>query len=654
MRAHGEAPPLLHRPPLLVALAALVCLLPLPGCAGESADGVSMSAGGGGAAFDRPWTGANEPAGGADAGDEVAALDLGFVDAAGDDGLPCGPGTRCAVHVAHDEQRALSVRAAFDGAPAADLVVKFGIEEDPGHLGFISALSAYTDAEGLATVDVEASRPETGVFSVRASLEGAATPPRFFDVVVTPDGSVPLAVAVSYSGEAALETLTVALHAAGGAACAAPHLLAASAPVYLSPPVPLDQTARILDVGAGGAYTALVTARDAGQVVRAQACVEGVSISPGQSLGLELELEDSAPAWSGDFKVVAGIDVAAAAAAAGWAETMEEVLGYVAFPEGLLLPMACLQPSTQPLCAGLFAEGADGLATPAGAALSELMASSIEALAADTAWAALRAGELDLASALPAAELHGTLHFGDEPAASGAWSEGAVTLALTKLTATWEAPGACPPAAAEAGYDAECDASLHLAELPTAAEASLLAHLAGPWELTAQVSALDLSHGEMLGLLLQRALLPHLVPEAGADSWLEWLLTITGGGATCLDSSKAGACCEPWIEALTEDAAPGAGALATLLGAHCHELLQVTAAWLDASLITGEEGASFALHEACPGYDDDGDLVIDRLGDADLPCHAILSVVTGAGDATDLPLDLRATRAGVSSAAKLE
>ena len=158
----------------LVATAALLAgaLGACEEASGGSAE-TSSAGDGGGDATSVDW----DPTDGDDAtGDGMttttpAPAALAFLASAGDDGLPCvSPDDRCAVHLAHDEQREIAVAWQLEHGPLTDQVVKFGIVVDDDELGFISALSAYTGSDGVAAVTVGTSRAESGQFTVKATV----------------------------------------------------------------------------------------------------------------------------------------------------------------------------------------------------------------------------------------------------------------------------------------------------------------------------------------------------------------------------------------------------------------------------------------------------------------------------------------------------
>ena len=608
---------------------AALCLTPLWACEEAAGAGDAASLGdGGGQATRVDWDATRRT----DLADDTAAAPapatLAFLVPAGDDGLPClDPAARCAVHLAHGEQREIAVAWTLPEGPVGDQVVKFGVVDDDEELGFISALSAYTATDGVAAVSVGTSRADSGQFSVKATVEDPAVPARYFDVVVTPDGVVPLTVATSWASEAhTLATVTASLHAAE-AGCGDLAELATTAPLWSSTPTPADQHARILDAGAGGTFTLLVVGHDADAIARAWTCVEGLHVDAGTSTGILLALTARPPAWSGELDVTIGLEAAAALSAPPYDAAIAQLLTALQDPALLLLGTTCGTPGLEGLCKALFQQDGTGTPTPAGEALAGVISADATSLSKGTAWGALLAGALDLQSALGPVELNGTLSVADEPQADGSWPYGTVTLTLTSATARWQPGGPCDPK-----IEQGCDAAAHLFALENPAMAAPELELHGADLVAFDLTPLTLSIGELLQLTLRRAVLPHLVPESAApmSSWLDLLVAIAGGAPGCLDSTTAGACCASWIDALVEAPAGGAGQVATLLAAQCHALLK-TAAQSLASVMpdAGSETVELALHPDCEAVDGDGDHAVDTIGSAEAPCGGGLSLQVG-------------------------
>ncbi len=631
------------------------CLLALAltwGAAAACDDAASAGAGDAAAADLTPDFASPDPGPDSAVASDVGPLgapSLDFVTAVGSDGEACRGSGYCAVFMTPAGTPRLEVVVSEGGVPVAERVVTFKIEGDDAGIGQISRLSTYSDLEGRAWVEVSAPGATLGQFRVRAQLGASVASPVTFDVVVTPDGRVPLTVRPSYDGELKLSSVSVRAFAQAGAAgprCDDPAgLLAATAPTAVVDDLEPGRPARFLTLAAsppGTRFTVLAAGEnDAGLVVALGCDANQAQVDAGQTVSVAVPMGDRSPGFSGAFDTTARLSVADALSGP-WGPRTEAAFGVLDGDPGALALLPCTlaaaEPSLAELCALLFndpkAPHPDD-ATLLGKAVLGAIAGHVTALRQGQPWGAALAGGGSTRGALSGLEIRSTVTFATEPSASGSWTaaeagdvwdavvvrfapvvpcEGSAELAACKKKLFFATTQ--PDAPVGGGFDATVTHSLAL---------SFQSHPVG------------LRYGHMLDAVLERALLPALLGTAaggGAVSRWEDLIALALGGPGCLDKTGSGGCCAKFVASAGGLLALGSGSGT----AACEAWITASAESLRAPLLeAGGDGSGFAnlgTQAPCPAFDDDRDLVVDRFGSIDATCPFDLVVGDGDGSTT--------------------
>ncbi len=201
-----------------------------------------------------------------------------------------------------EEQATVSVRyTENDGTPIAESAVRFGLE-GTAHDSSLDALTATTDADGLASVHVIGGTT-VATFRVRVSADRAA--PAYVDVAVSDSGFGSLRAKLHYDGSRTLATRTVALFA--DTHCTDPRVQGAGSDRYGRLP---DEAEDHLFVGlpAGGTYAVVGRGEGPDGAVLAYACVDGVHVTQGAEAEADLDLSDVALVTDGDYASALSID----------------------------------------------------------------------------------------------------------------------------------------------------------------------------------------------------------------------------------------------------------------------------------------------------------------------------------------------------------
>lgn len=582
---------------------------------------------------------------GSDAG-PTGPASLDFVTAVGADGEACRGSALCAVFIKPAQSARLEVVVTGGGLPVAERVVTFKIEGDEAAIGQISRLSTYSDPEGRAWVEVSAPGATLGQFRVRALLGAAETPPVTFDVVVTPDGRVPLTVRPSYSGDLKLASVSVWVfaHADGvGPSCENPaSLLTDPTPTAAVNDLESGRPARFLTldaVGSGTQYTVLATGKnDAGLAVALGCDATQAQVDTTHAVSLALPMVDRSPGFSGAFDTTAQLSVADALSGP-WAERTQAAFALLDSDPGALALLPCTlraaEPALAELCSLLFndpkAPHPDDT-TLLGKAIVSAVAGHVAALRKGQPWGAALADGGSTRDALSSLEIRSTVSFSAEPSEQGSWTE-------AQAGDVWDA------VVVRFGPAVPCDA---VAE-PTCGKKKLFFATTQPDEpvgggfsatvtqslaLSFESHPIGLRYGPMLDAVLERALLPALLGTGaggGAVSRWEDVIALGLGGPGCLGKAGPESCCGKFVAS--------AGGLLTLQTgsgiATCEAWIAAGAASLRGPLLqAGGDGSGFTnlgTKAPCPAFDDDGDLVVDRFGSADATCAFDLVIGDEAG-----------------------
>ncbi|MEZ4269308.1 MAG: hypothetical protein R3F39_23365 [Myxococcota bacterium] len=584
---------------------------------------------------------------------------LDFATAVGDDGVACRGAGICAVLLEPGHSPRLEVVVSVGGVPVAERVVTFKIEDDEAGIGQISRLSTYSDPDGRAWVEVSAPGVSVGQFRVRAQLGTAEASPVTFDVIVTPDGRVPLTVRPSYDGELSLASVSVrafAQSATGNPSCASPMgLLTTPPPAASVTGLELGRPARFLSLPAtasGTTYTLLVTGENEAGLVVALGCDAQLAIVDSQkAVTVDVAMADRAPGFAGAFAATAALSLDSALSGP-WADRSEAAFALLdGQPSALaLLPcgLAAADAGLAELCFLLFndpkAPHPDDT-TLLGAAVVSAIAGHVDALRKGQPWGAALADGGSARDLLSGLEFRSTVNFLSEPSDDGVWKQAEANDSWDAVVARFSPLVPCP-AESEPGCGKK---KLFFAttQPETPVGGAFAATVTQSLELSIDSHETRLRYGSMLNAVLERALLPTMLGDgAGGVTVTRWedLIALSLGGPGCLGKTGSEGCCGKFVG--------GLGALLTLQSATgvstCEAWIAAGAASLRGPLLeAGAQGggfAAFGTNAPCPAFDDDGDLVIDRLGSPDATCLFDLVIGDEAGT-TVMSLDVQAARA---------
>ncbi|MCB9729286.1 MAG: hypothetical protein H6744_16115 [Deltaproteobacteria bacterium] len=588
-----------------------------------------------------------------DAGADLAGSDgpgpggpptLDFAAATGDDGESCRGEAFCAVIIDPSESRKLEVVVSEGGVPVADRVVTFKIDGDAAGVAQISALSAYSDAEGRASVELQVSGEEPAWFRVRAQLSGAEVAPVTFEVVVAPDARVPLTVRPSYAGELDIAQVAVrafAQSAPGVPGCGDPVALLEGQTAAAGEALALDlgRPARFLELPAGS-YTLVASGASADGTVVALGCdADHATVSASSELDLPLPMEDRAPRFSGTFDMTASVpmgDVLSGPWSARSAPAFSLLDGEPSALALRLCGLGAADTALATLCGQLFndplAPAADD-ATETGKAAIAHIAQNVGALQDQGPWKAALAGGGSTRGVIERLELRGSLRLLAEPT-GGAWTEDQAQDVWDAVVARYGEAVPCPEPVEPGCGKKKLFFAMFQPDSPVGGAFS--ATITQSLLLSVGSHDLGLRYGAMVDAVLERALLPVLLGEPTATRW-EDLIALALGGPGCLAKTGAEGCCARFATALGESQ-PGAN---NPMVTACEAWITAGAQSLRAPMVGAADAAgaftSLGTREPCPAVDDDADLVIDRLGAAETPCTFDLVV----GDEEDtVALDL--------------
>jgi hypothetical protein len=550
---------------------------------------------------------------------------LGFELAAGDDDISCASTNHCTIFLSYNEERSLEVVYTGDGSPIASQLVQFSIENDPKDLGKLSTFSSYTNGEGVAGVQVQPKQSAPGSFTVKAMAEGAA--PLYFDVQITPKGTVPLTVLAKYTGNRPLTTYNVRLYLTNDSApnCDDLNKLYNEETAHQqSPATNLTQSVKFtqfpgLENDGAQHYTILVYALNELGAVLAWGCnaADG-EVKYGYSTTVIVDLLDVPPKYKGTYEVTSYFDFVSALP--DEAEPYVNILlDFFGSPVEAILNLTCTLGGNVlgEFCDFLF--DASGNPTFTGELVMDFLDTILAATTKDTIWGTIMTSGGDIASMLQQFEMGAIITFKDEPDDKGIWTEDLTEENWDKVVVKWSLDANCDPF-----LDEDCGKmqfSLGAIDQQGTITGSFIASVANDWELTIDDHPINLKYGALLNHVIEKMLLPMMTGwEPGkaykVDSYEE-LFQYLLAGDECLTPGFPKSCCAVFAE----DVAAQAGNLAQgLLESTCDLLTDMGAAYirnalLDLDIDTGD-GFTIGTAQPCIFYDANEDMVVDGFGTA--------------------------------------
>ncbi|MGM0576969.1 MAG: hypothetical protein ACQEXJ_14690 [Myxococcota bacterium] len=597
---------------------------------------------------------------------------LGFEQAFGDDDQPCQGSSYCTLRLSYNEQRSLRVVYTEDGEPTADRVVKFDIVDDSLDMGHISALSAYSNGDGVAEVTVKTVDPAPGQFTVKAHIDDPEVPPLFFDVVVTAKGQVPLTVVGSYAGVRNVGSYQVRLFpqdGSGAPGCGDLEALMGETAAQQSPVTNLGQSVKFLEFpgledDGTQQFTVLAYAEDNSGVVLAWGCDDqDGTVSVAGSSTVEIVMADRPPLYAGSYEVRSVFDFTQAIPEP-YATYVDPVLDLFQSPTGGLLTLTCklgVDPDVPAEDQGILADMCDLVfqdpgdpsideadLTTTGGIVVDVVDAILKGISADTVWGDVLQGGKEISDMLTAFEIRSTLVFLEEPGADGHWTAEQTSETWDGVTVKWSLGDNCDPLTDDNCGKKNLYFGAIQPEEPVVG--SFEADVEDFWALTIAPHPLSLQYGTLLDTIIQKVLLPRLAgddSEGGPaiDSY-EKLISSLLGGKDCLLPSSGTTCCENLVDSVLDDPQSSQNT-ANLIETACGALIAEGADYLTGSLtgLSAETGEAFLIGtgEACQVFDADHDMTVDGFGTKSTPCTWKATITVGDGSTT-LDADFWAAR----------
>ncbi len=626
----------------LVAAVALAGMLGVAGC-GDEITRVTVDDIGAGFADTPGGDGGADAQPVEDAGPDTtippeAVKRLEFVMDVGDDDVSCqGEDVDvCSVFLSFTGSRTLEVRYTADGEPIAGQVVFFAIEDDPNGIGKLSALSAYTNAEGIAAVDVQVVKQLLGGFTVKAAVSDSSVAPIGFDVTIAPKGQVPLTVIGKYAGQWPATQYTVRLYRQndqGKPDCSDISSLYSDATAnQQSPLTSLSQTVKFtefpgLETDTPQTYTVLAFSVNENNAVLAWGC-DSVDIEYGYSSSVTIDLLDRPPLYAGSYEVTSHFDFVSALPESiqPWVNT---ILDIFQSPTGGILKLMCDLGSSQnigtltDLCGYIFSDPTnpdiDNGLTTVGQMAVTIIDNLIQNYSKDSVWGDILNGGKSLADMIQDFEILATFTFKSEPDETGHWKATQTEENWHTVVVKWLVDANCQPTDDSCGKMNFSTAAIQ----EDAVLGSFEANVSEFWNLTIYKHPLNLKYGALLNYIIEHQLLKIIIPtepgEPVIDTYEEFLQALLAGKECLQPSTGDPTCCQLFATNLSDS-----DTIQSVAESGCELLVTTGADFLRQQLVglDTSTGDAFQLgtEPTCTFYDIDSDMVVDTFGSKALPC----------------------------------
>lgn len=575
----------------------------------------------------------------------------------GDDGKPCLNQPRCSIFIGYSEQIPLEMVYTEDGQPVMDKAVTFTVENDPNNLGRLNINSVVTDAAGVARVTVSPRVNQIGQFAVKATMPGTDLPAKYFDVVISPKGLVPLTVVGTYNGQRQVGSYSVRLYkqtAAGEPKCSSVDLSldpdtnnALPTANYGRDNILRQQTAKFpeflgLETDGTQKYSILVFSRNAGGAVQAIGCDStNGEVNKNESRTVSVEMLDRTPTYVGSYEIISRFNFVSAIPEP-YRTYVEYVLGFFKSPTTTIVQVACdlMTSDDQQLngfCDSLFTMGPNGQLVPStlGSFIFDLADDIITAVLSDTIFATILTTGGDVANILTAFDIQATLDFKKQPNAQGVWANGDVTENWHSIKVKWTLGQNCDPAT-EVGCGVRVFSMNAFQQ--QAVTGVVPASVANELELSIAQHPLNLRYGALINYFLEAFLLPLVTGQQSVDSYEELLGFLVGRGVQCLTpQANEPDCCQAFANSIAN---PG-NATNSAVTAACRVIVDTAPDFLRNALTNLDlsSGQTFNLgtKQACLLRDANDDLVIDQIGTQANPCQ--WNVVLKFSDSSQTTID---------------
>jgi hypothetical protein len=549
----------------------------------------------------------------------VKKLEFETPNGFGDDQRPCLNQARCTVSISFAERRAVKVKYTEDGQPVAGQTVKFEIPAgaDRENLGFISAMSATTDAQGIATIETKAREGRVGQFAIRAWIDGL--PDRFFDVVVTPKGQVPLTVVGSYQGTRAVGTYDVLLYSQANNAPGCTNLLALyndQTARYSRTNVLLSQTAKFpefdnLERDGQQKYTVLAIAKNQGGAIIAWGCNDRDALVKWTTpTTVQVELVDRPPLYAGTYEVTSFFDFVSAIPEP-YRAYVRAIIDIFDNPLDGLINLVCTiivqsqDGETNDFC-DVVADPSSVIANAIKEVLNQILVGFLPPSVQEIFQTGADVGKL-----LEKFEVSETLVIHSEPDAFGNFAAGAISHTWAGMRFRWRLNQGCPPESTTCGVTQLSFNQLGVDGIRGAAAGAAV----DTWNLRIDKHSVNLKYGLLLSAMLEKVVFPLVTSTQSTsnpvDSYEELLGMLFGGGTECLTAATT--CCESFSTRVSDSSS-----LRSAARAGCDAVVSLVPTTLRSLLggleLNSEEAFTLATKPTCAVDDLDSDMVVDTIG----------------------------------------
>jgi hypothetical protein len=569
----------------------------------------------------------------------VRKLEFETPNGFGDDQVPCLNQARCTVSISFAERRTIKLKYTEDGQPVAGQSVNFEIVagSDRENIGFISARTATTDAQGIAAIETKAREGRVGQFAVRAFINGL--PDRFFDVVVTPKGQVPLTVIGSYQGTRAVGTYDVLLYSQANNAPACTNLLDLyenQTARYSRTNILLSQTAKFpefdnLERDGQQKYTVLAIAKNQGGAVIAWGCNDKDALVKWTTpTTVQVNLVDRPPLYAGTYEITSFFDFVSGIPEP-YRAYVRAVIDIFENPLDGLITLVCTiitqDGETNDFC-DVVADPTSVVANAIKDVLNQILVGFLPPSILEIFQTGADVGKL-----LEKFEVSEVLVISSEPDAFGNFAAGAISHTWAGMRFRWRLNQGCPPESTTCGVTQLSFQQLGVDGIRGAASGAAI----DTWNLRIDKHSVNLKYGLLLSAMLEKVVFPLVTDSRETqnpiDSYEELLGMLFGGGAECLTAATT--CCESFSMRVSDSSS-----LRSAARAGCDAVVSLVPTTLRQLLggleLNSEEAFTLATKPTCAVDDVDSDMVVDTLGTNTNHCLWDAQLQFGSGEPTTL------------------
>lgn len=556
----------------------------------------------------------------------------------GSDGQPCS--ASCALRLSAGEDLDLAVvYRDGNGDPLADIQISWDAGDTPTDLGSLSALSSYTDDQGLARVTLR-SGGLAGSATIKARVSGDGSVPELSFVVTYDAPEEPdLVVSFEYLGAERFVGFQLRLfeRAGGNPSCAAVHpdSSAAVAPALTLGPFEPHQQIRVdmlPGLAAAGSQSWVVQLigpydQSGGRLPLAAGCVEDVVAQAGRTASTIVYVRDLPKHFRGVYETTTRLDSLSGGEGTAIGDVLITLSELFTRPGRLLVVWACGEnPSgTLGTVCGWVTNG-QGEPNVLGGIITDAADAALLALFEEAVGPDIQDASELISEMLRDLRLIATTTFDGEPATpkqgfeGAAFAPGAVHEVWTHVRFRWKHDPLCKnsPTPYDCGWTAipleQVYGQRPTAEPDAGIDGDLALHVD-------EHQVTRLTYGPLINAIIEWRILPLVFASGGEvplDSWDDFVATLFGD-RVCLDYDD---CCEYFATRLEDSS------IAFVVDFETRVLACELAIPLVAQVIRGKlQGLDGALtlgtpaDAPCPAIDGDSDRWVDAYGAQATPCR---------------------------------